>query len=153
MPRSTLTDDDLAIITKLVRETVDYDPFPFSPRIKSLKAILAKLNPPAPRPEPLPAPKPSGERSKFSVNATGVATDATSVESRDNPSRTTVVAISQAFGSIALRLAKLDTFARLHPSSSATRSRSRDEHLIEGVALGVLATREKPTQLVLLLRE
>jgi len=26
-------------------------------------AILAKLNPPAPRPEPLPPPKPPGERS------------------------------------------------------------------------------------------
>jgi hypothetical protein len=63
MPRPRLTDDDLAIITKLVRETVEYDPFPFSPRIKSLKAILAKLDPPPPARTPLPPPKPPSERS------------------------------------------------------------------------------------------
>jgi len=31
--------------------------------MRIFKAILAKLDPPAPRPEPLPAPKPPGERS------------------------------------------------------------------------------------------
>jgi hypothetical protein len=34
----------------------DRDRFPLSPKVKSLKAILAKLAPPAPRPEPLPPP-------------------------------------------------------------------------------------------------
>jgi hypothetical protein len=58
-----LTDDDKAILVELLRETIDRDRFPLSPRIKSLKAVLAKLDPPAPRPEPLPPPKPPGERS------------------------------------------------------------------------------------------
>jgi hypothetical protein len=58
-----LTDDDKAILVELLRETIDRDSFPLSPRIKSLKAVLAKLDPPAPRPEPLPPPKPPGERS------------------------------------------------------------------------------------------
>ena len=31
--------------------------------VRSFKAILAKLDPPAPRPEPLPPPKPPDERS------------------------------------------------------------------------------------------
>jgi hypothetical protein len=58
-----LTDDDKAIIVELLRETIERDRFPLSPHVKSLKAILAKLDPPAPRPEPLPPPKPPGERS------------------------------------------------------------------------------------------
>jgi hypothetical protein len=58
-----LTDDDKAILVELLRETIDRDRFPLSSRIKSLKAVLAKLDPPAPRPEPLPPPKPPGERS------------------------------------------------------------------------------------------
>jgi hypothetical protein len=56
-------DADKAILIELLRETIERDRFPLSPHIKSLKAILAKLNPPAPRPEPLPPPKPPGERS------------------------------------------------------------------------------------------
>ena len=39
------------------------DPFPLSPRIRKLRAILAKLEPPAARPQPFPAPKPAGEPS------------------------------------------------------------------------------------------
>lgn len=58
-----LDDADKAILIELLRETIERDRFPLSPHIKSLKAILAKLNPPAPRPEPLPPPKPPGERS------------------------------------------------------------------------------------------
>jgi len=46
----------------VLRETIDRDRFPLSPRIKSLKAVLAKLDPP-PRPEPLPPPEPPGQRS------------------------------------------------------------------------------------------
>ena len=56
-------DADKAILIELLRETIERDRFPLSPHIKSLKAILAKLNPPTPRPEPLPPPKPPGERS------------------------------------------------------------------------------------------
>jgi hypothetical protein len=58
-----LTDDDKATLADLLRETIERDRFPLSPRVRSLKAILAKLNPPAPPPERLPAPKPPGERS------------------------------------------------------------------------------------------
>jgi hypothetical protein len=58
-----LTDDDKAALIELLRETIERDRFPLSPRVRRLRAILAKLAPPAPRPEPLPAPKPPGERS------------------------------------------------------------------------------------------
>ena len=58
-----LDDADKAILAELLRETIERDRFPLSPRMRSLKAILAKLDPPAPRPAPLPAPKPPGERS------------------------------------------------------------------------------------------
>jgi len=58
-----LSDDEKAILAELLRETIARDRFPFSPRVRSYKAILAKLAPPAPRPEPLPPPKPPGERS------------------------------------------------------------------------------------------
>jgi hypothetical protein len=34
-----------------------------APRIRNLRTILDKLNPPAPRPEPFPAPKPPREPS------------------------------------------------------------------------------------------
>jgi hypothetical protein len=60
---TNLTNDDKAALVELLRETIAADRFPLSPRIRSLKAILAKLDPPVPRPEPLPAPKPPGERS------------------------------------------------------------------------------------------
>jgi hypothetical protein len=63
MPRPVLTDDDKATLIELLRETIERDRFPLSPRIKSLKAILDKLDPPPPRPAPLPQPKPPGERS------------------------------------------------------------------------------------------
>jgi hypothetical protein len=58
-----LTGDDKAILVELLRETIDRDCFPLSPRIKSLKAVLAKLDPQPPRPEPLPPPKPPGQPS------------------------------------------------------------------------------------------
>lgn len=58
-----LTDDDKAILAELLRETIERDRFPLSPRVRTYKAILDKLAPPAPRPEPIPAPKPPGERS------------------------------------------------------------------------------------------
>jgi hypothetical protein len=58
-----LTEDDKAVLVELLRETIERDRFPLSPRIKRLRAILAKLDPPARRPEPLPPPKPPGERS------------------------------------------------------------------------------------------
>jgi hypothetical protein len=58
-----LTDDDKTILVELLRETIAADRFPLSPRVRRLKAILVKLDPPAPRSEPIPPPKPPGERS------------------------------------------------------------------------------------------
>jgi hypothetical protein len=58
-----LTDDDKATLADLLRETIERDRFPLSPRVRSFKAILAKRDPPAPRSEPIPPPKPPGERS------------------------------------------------------------------------------------------
>jgi hypothetical protein len=43
--------------------TAATDPFPLSPRIRKLRAILDKLAPPPPRPEPFPAPKPPAQPS------------------------------------------------------------------------------------------
>jgi hypothetical protein len=58
-----LDDTDIAALAELLREVVATDPYPLSPRIKKLRAILDKLEPPTPRPEPLPPPKPIGEPS------------------------------------------------------------------------------------------
>lgn len=54
----TLTSDDRAVIAELLRDTIAVDRYPLSPRIRRLKAILAKLEPPS-AVEPMPAPKPS----------------------------------------------------------------------------------------------
>ena len=51
-----LTDDETRAIAQLLRRTLDFDPYPLAPRLDPLKAILAKLEPPAPKPEPLPRP-------------------------------------------------------------------------------------------------
>jgi hypothetical protein len=48
-----LTVDERAALTKLVRDTITADPYPLSPRIRRLKALLAKLDQ---KPEPLPEP-------------------------------------------------------------------------------------------------
>jgi hypothetical protein len=45
MPEENLTPDDRAILAELLRETIERDRHPMSPRIRSLKAILAKFDP------------------------------------------------------------------------------------------------------------
>jgi hypothetical protein len=50
-------------LIELLRGTVAIDLFPLSPRIRKLRAILAKLVPEPPQPKPLPAPRPSAEPS------------------------------------------------------------------------------------------
>jgi hypothetical protein len=50
-----LTDDETAALTRLLRRTINDDPYPLSPRLAPLKAILAKLDPDKPCPE-LPPP-------------------------------------------------------------------------------------------------
>ena len=39
-----LTDDDKAALAVLLREAIERDRFPLSPRVRSFKAILAKLD-------------------------------------------------------------------------------------------------------------
>ena len=46
-----LTDDEAAALTQELHEIVENDRYPFSPRIRTLRAILAKL-----RPEPVREP-------------------------------------------------------------------------------------------------
>jgi hypothetical protein len=53
-----LTDDEAAALAKHLRQALDEARFPFAPRLDPLKAILAKLEPPAPQPERLPPLKP-----------------------------------------------------------------------------------------------
>jgi hypothetical protein len=53
-----LTDDEKLALVAHLRHALEYDPFPFAPRLDPLKAILAKRDPPAPQPEPLPPLKP-----------------------------------------------------------------------------------------------
>ncbi len=55
-----LTEADRAILAELLRETIRTDRFPLSPRVKSLRAILDKLDP-QPAAETMPPPKPPGE--------------------------------------------------------------------------------------------
>jgi hypothetical protein len=51
-----LTDEETAALTKELHEIVENDRYPLSPRICTLRAILAKLRPDPVR-EPLPPPK------------------------------------------------------------------------------------------------
>jgi hypothetical protein len=48
-----LTDDETAALTKELHDIVENDRYPFSPRIRTLRGILAKL-----RPEPVREPLP-----------------------------------------------------------------------------------------------
>jgi hypothetical protein len=56
-----LTDDEAAALARYLRGKLDDERFPFAPRLDPLKAILAKLDPPAPRPEPPSPLRPSME--------------------------------------------------------------------------------------------
>lgn len=49
-----LSEDEKEALVRLLRHAIDDDPFPHAPRLDPLKAILAKLEPPAPQPAPLP---------------------------------------------------------------------------------------------------
>jgi hypothetical protein len=53
-----LTDDEKLALVAHLRHALEYEHLPFAPRLDPLKAILAKLDPPAPQPEPLPPLKP-----------------------------------------------------------------------------------------------
>jgi hypothetical protein len=47
----------IAIVIKELHEIVENDRYPFSPRIRTLRAILAELRRPEPVRKPLPPPK------------------------------------------------------------------------------------------------
>ena len=68
---SDLSPDDKAIIAEQLRQTIAADRFPLSPRIKALKTVLDKLEPPAPRPAPLPPMKPPGTPSMLLAKKRG----------------------------------------------------------------------------------
>ena len=53
MQHLDLTDDEAAALAQELNDIVENDRYPFSPRIRTLRAILAKLRPELVR-EPLP---------------------------------------------------------------------------------------------------
>jgi hypothetical protein len=63
-----LTDDEARSLAILLRRAIDDDPYPLSPRLASLKTILAKLDPPQPPSRSVPplqvrdAPSAAGRR-------------------------------------------------------------------------------------------
>ncbi len=48
-----LTDDEKTALTALLKRTIADDQYPLSPRINTLRGILAKLKPPKPAPASL----------------------------------------------------------------------------------------------------
>jgi hypothetical protein len=64
MPTPNLTDDHRAYLARFLREAIEADHYPLSPRVRRLKKLLAKIDPsPGPAVAPLPPPKPPGDRS------------------------------------------------------------------------------------------
>ena len=55
-----LDDTDKTTLAELLREKIAADPYPLSPRVKRLREILDKLEPPPAQPEPYPPPKRAG---------------------------------------------------------------------------------------------
>jgi hypothetical protein len=51
-----LTDEETDALARLLRRTIDDDRYPLSPRVQTLKTILAKIQP-EPAREPLPPVK------------------------------------------------------------------------------------------------
>ena len=49
-----LADDEKTALTALLKRTIDADHYPLSPRIRVLRGILARLEPPKPAPAPQP---------------------------------------------------------------------------------------------------
>jgi hypothetical protein len=60
MPLPDFTPEEYAEIVRLVRSAIEGDRYPLSARVRRLRSILHKLEPPAPKPIPFPAPKPAG---------------------------------------------------------------------------------------------
>jgi hypothetical protein len=75
-----LTDEEIAALTHLLREKIDNDRYPLSPRIQVLKGILAKI-----RPEPAREPSP---HRRERVRRAGAATGAKHLKSTPAPPMT-----------------------------------------------------------------
>jgi hypothetical protein len=58
-----LDDDERATLIAVLREVIESNRYFMSPRVKLLRAILAKFDPPPPRPQRYPPPKPPGSPS------------------------------------------------------------------------------------------
>jgi hypothetical protein len=56
MPHLDPSDDEAAALIKELHRTIHNDRCPFSPRVRTLRAIFAKLRP-EPAPKPMPPPK------------------------------------------------------------------------------------------------
>jgi hypothetical protein len=56
MQLDELTDEETEALARLIRDAIDGDRFPLSPRVQLWKGILAKIRPEPVR-EPLPPPK------------------------------------------------------------------------------------------------
>jgi hypothetical protein len=54
-----LSEVERAALVELLRQTIGASRYPLSPRVKMLKAVLAKMEPPAPISQPFPPPKAS----------------------------------------------------------------------------------------------
>jgi hypothetical protein len=64
MTPPNLTADDLADLARFLREAIEADRYPFSPRVRRLKVLLVKIDPvPARAATPLPPQKPLGQPS------------------------------------------------------------------------------------------
>jgi len=58
---SDLTDQDRADLARILHELIEADRYPFSPKVRRWKELLAKLDPaPASSVTPYPAPKRAG---------------------------------------------------------------------------------------------
>ena len=58
MPEPNLTPDEAAALIRLLRDIIAEDRFPLSPRVRTLKSVLAKLDPtPCRTVAPYPPPK------------------------------------------------------------------------------------------------
>jgi hypothetical protein len=61
---ANLTDQDRADLARFLRDAIEADHYPLSPRVRRLRELLARIDPaPAPAVTPYPAPKPIGEPS------------------------------------------------------------------------------------------
>jgi hypothetical protein len=61
---TNLDPQDRADLARFLREAIEADRYPLSPRVRRLKELLAKIDPaPAPAVTPHPAPKPPGQPS------------------------------------------------------------------------------------------